>query len=226
MGDPRRSPPESIRRVMISPAVSALADAALLLPAAMLVLLILGALRQGRLFLAFATALGAAAVTTLVLKLFFHACGHAIVTEVRVLSPSGHVAFGTAFYGALAIMLAAGRGRSVRLLAWLATVLLLFAVGVSRVRTGAHSSAEVVIGFAVGGAALGLFGVLHGWAGRPRLPWLPFGAGFSLALLLLWGSHFSLEGEIARYARRMAAVLDVCSPPERIGGGRFSSGLH
>lgn len=211
---------------MISPVVSALADAALLLPAATLVLLLLAALREGRLFLAFAAALGAAAVTTLVLKFFFHACGHAIVTEVRLLSPSGHVAFGTAFYGSLAVMLAAGRARSVRLTAGIATILLLLAIGISRVRTGAHSILEVLIGFAVGGAALGLFGALHGWAGRPRLPWAPFAAGFSFALLLLGGSHFSLEGQIARQARRIASVLDICSPPERFDGRRFSSGLH
>lgn len=209
---------------MISPAVSALADAALLLPASTLVLLYLAALREGRLMLAFAVSLGAAAVATILLKLVFHACGHAI-TEMRVVSPSGHVAFGTVFYGALAIMLAAGHGRAPRRLAGAATILFLVAVGISRVRTGAHSTAEVLIGFAVGATAVALFWLLHRWAGRPRLAWMPVAAGFAVALLLLGGNHFSLEGRIARHARDFAAALDVCAPPPG-GGRRFSSERH
>ena len=207
---------------MISPAVSALADAALLLPAAFLVLVGLALLREGRLMLAFAVSLASAAVAIILLKLVFHACGHAI-TDVRVVSPSGHVSFGTVFYGALAIMLAAGHGRRLRVAAAIGTVLLLVAVGISRVRTGAHSSAEVVIGFAVGAAAVGLFALLHRWAGRPRLPWIPFAAGFAVALIMLGGSHFSLERNIAHYARRLALDLAVCASGTESATRRFSS---
>jgi membrane-associated phospholipid phosphatase len=210
---------------MISPAISALADAALLLPASCLVLLYLAALRQGRLILAFAASLGAAAIATILLKLLFHACGHAI-TEVRVMSPSGHVAFGTAFYGALAIMLASGRARALRAAGLAATLLLLVAIGISRVRVGAHSTAEVLIGYLVGGAALVLFALLHRWAGRPGLPWIPVAAGFAGAVLLLWGSHFSLERSIAGIARDWAAALDVCAPPSEGPWRRFSSDRH
>ena len=210
---------------MISPAVSALADAGLLLPAAAIVLLYLAVLREGRLMLAFATSLGAAAVATIVLKLLFHACGHAL-TETRVISPSGHVSFGTVFYASLAIMLASGRDRIVRRLAAVAIVLLLVAIGISRVRVGAHSTAEVLIGFAVGGAGVGLFSVLHGWALRPKLPWIPIAAGFLAALALLGGTHFSLEGRIARYAHGMAASLDVCAPAPGTRMRRFSSVRH
>ena len=196
---------------MISPAISSLADAALLLPAAIFVLLYLAVLREGRLMFAFAASLGAAALTTIALKLVFHACGHTI-TETRVISPSGHVAFGAVFYGALAIMLATGHGRAVRLLGSAATVLLVLAVGISRVRTGAHSTAEVLIGFGVGGASVGLFALMHAWAGRPRLSWIPIAAGFAVAIVLLGGNHFSLERDIADYARRLATSLDVCAP--------------
>lgn len=210
---------------MISPAISALADAALLLPAAALLLLYLGLLREGRLTIAFAASLTAAAVTTILLKLALHACGHAI-TDVRVISPSGHVSFGTVFYGALAVMLATGRDRRVRVGAAVGTVLLVLAIGISRVRVGAHSIPEVLIGFAIGGAAVGLFAALHRWSARPRLPWIPVAGGFALALLLLGGSHFSLERNIAGYARRMASSLDVCAPNPRRPPERFSSVRH
>lgn len=210
---------------MISSAISSLADAALLLPAAMFVLAYLALLREGRLMVAFAASLGAAALTTIALKLVFHACGHAII-DVRVISPSGHVAFGAVFYGALAILLASGHGPVIRRLAWAATLLLVLAVGISRVRTGAHSTAEVLIGFAVGGAAVGLFAALHGWAGRPRLPWLPIAAGFAVAVVLLGGNHFSLERDIAGYARRLATSLDVCAPVAGSTSPRFSSERH
>lgn len=210
---------------MISPTVSALADAALLLPAATLLLLYLAVLREGRLAFAFAAGLGASAVTIIALKLVFHACGHTI-TDVRVISPSGHVAFGTVFYGALAIMLATGHGAGIRTGAAVVTILLLLAVGISRVRVGAHSSAEVLIGFVVGAAALALFTALHAWAGRPRLPWIPVAAGFAVVLAMLGGSHFSLERNIAGIARRMASSLDVCAPAPGYRPWRFSSERH
>jgi len=211
---------------MISPAVSSLADAALLLPASVLVLLALAALREGRLALAFAVSLGAAAVTTLVLKLIFHACGHTIA-DSRVVSPSGHVAFSATFYGALAVMLSSGRERRTRLALGIGAALLLIAVGISRVRMGAHSTAEVLIGYMVGAAAVGFFHVLHGWARRPVLPWLPFAAGMTLAVVVLGGAHFSLEPKIARLARQMASSLDVCAPSSHnLGGKRFSSDRH
>lgn len=174
---------------------------------------------------AFAASLVASALTIIALKLVFHACGHTI-TDVHVISPSGHVAFGTVFYGAVAIMLAAGHSRSLRLLARVATILLLLAIGISRVRVGAHSTAEVLIGFVVGGAAVALFAFLHAWASRPKLPWIPVAAGFAAALVLLGGNHFSLERNIAGYARRMAASLDVCAPIAEPTRPRFSSGRH
>lgn len=210
---------------MISPAVSSLADAALLLPAAVLVLVYLSVLRQGRLVVAFAVSLAAAALTTIALKLLFHACGHAI-TDANVTSPSGHVAFGTVFYGSLAILLAAGHRRSIRIAAAAGTVLFLVAVGISRVRVGAHSPAEVLIGFAVGGAAVAMFAGLHAWAERPKLPWIPVAAGFIIALAMLGGNHFSLERSIASHARRLAARLDVCAPSEAYSPPRFSSDRH
>lgn len=211
---------------MISPAVSALADAALLLPASALLLLTLAILREGRLMIAFAVSLGAGAVAIVILKLIFHACGHAIA-DTRVISPSGHVAFGTTFYASLAIMLSRGRERRIQQALGIGVILLLVAVGISRVRVGAHSTAEVLIGYMVGGAAVGLFYFLHGWARRPALPWIPFAAGLAVAVIVLGGAHFSLEPKIARVARQMASSLDICTPsPDSAVRWRFSSDRH
>ena len=197
---------------MISPAVSALADAALLLPASILLLLYLAVLREWRLALALAASFAGAAVATILLKLIFNACGPGLA-NAEVVSPSGHVSFSTVFYAGLAILLSVGRGRVVQFAAGIAAALLLVAIGISRVRLGAHSIPEVLIGFTVGALAVGFFIWLSIREGLPHLPLAPVAGGFALTLVMLGGSQFSLERDIALYARSVAASLDVCALP-------------
>lgn len=208
---------------MISRLVAGLGDAALLLPASVLLLGFLLWLGRARAALSLAVALALAGGATILAKLAFHACGGA-VPELDVVSPSGHASFTTIFYGALAILLATGRPPGARWTAAAAAALLVVAVGISRVRTGAHSPAEVAIGVAIGAAALALFASLHGRSGAPALPWLPVGLGFAAALLLLGGAHFSLEHRIGRAARMLSSTLDICSGPERAGRPRLPVG--
>ncbi len=208
---------------MTSHLVSALADSALLLPASALLLLYLAVLREWRLALAFSACLGVAGGATIVLKLLFHACGHAI-TDSRVVSPSGHVSFATVFYGALALVLTGGRSQLVRRVAMAGIFLLILAVAISRVRLGVHSRSEVAIGFMVGAAALALFAVLHARLGRPGISWIPIAAGFVAAVILLGGDHFSLEHRIAVVARKLSSTLDICEPPPGWRGRRYLSG--
>ena len=198
---------------MISRLVAALADAALLIPASALLLAYLAARREWLLALGWALAVAIAGTTTVVAKLVFHACGHAI-GDLDVMSPSGHASFATVFYGSLTLLLGAGRPPAVRRLLAAGTALFVVAVGISRVRTWAHTPAEVVIGTAIGLAALGVFAAFHARAGRPALPVLPVGVGFAAALVLLGGLHFSLEHRIGRMARQLSAALDVCSGQE------------
>lgn len=207
---------------MISPAVASLADAALLLPAS--ALLVIGLLLLGRwsLALAFAISLGLAGLGTVAAKLLFHACGPAL-SGPRVVSPSGHASFAIFFYGAVAILFGSGRPVAVRWALGVSTALLVAAVGVSRVRTGAHTPAEVALGLGMGAAALALFAVLQARAGQPRLPWMPVAAAFGVALLLLGGRHFSLEPRIGALARQLSDRLDVCAPAERIRSSRFDT---
>ncbi|TDR89302.1 phosphatase PAP2 family protein [Enterovirga rhinocerotis] len=209
---------------MISPLVSAMADSALLLPASALLFLYLAVLREWRLALAFALCLAAAGGATVALKLVFHACGHAIA-NARVVSPSGHVAFATFFYGALALLLTADRPLLLRRLAQIGVLLLALAVAISRVRLGAHTRSEVVIGFMVGGGALALFAVLHARLGKPAISWIPIAAGFAVAVILLGGDHFSLEHRIAATARKLSSTLDICEAPAGWRGGGIFPGL-
>ncbi len=58
------------------------------------------------------------------------------------------------FCARLAILLSAGRGRTVQFVAGAAVALLLVDIGISRVKLGAHSIPEVLVGFTVGALAL------------------------------------------------------------------------
>lgn len=192
-------------------AISALGDSALLLPASLLFLGYLAALRQGRLALAWLATLALGGGATVLAKLAFRACGQSL-TDLDVISPSGHASFAALFYGSLAVTLAATRPRAVRALVAAAAAILVLLIGASRVRTGAHSVEEVVFGLAIGAVALALFAALHGRAGRPRLSPIPLAIGFAAALLLLGGQHFTLEHRVASAAKRIASALDVCAP--------------
>lgn len=197
---------------MISQIVAAFGDAALLLPASLLLLVYLLALREPRLALSFGLAIAIAGGATLLAKLAFHACGGA-VPQFDVTSPSGHTSFTTIFYGSIAVMLGTGRPAWFRWSGAAATMMLIVAVGISRVRTGAHSPAEVAIGIAIGSVALALFTGLHRWSGAPTLPWLPVGIGFAVAVIVLGGAHFSLEHRIGSMARALSATFDICAEP-------------
>lgn len=199
---------------MISPAIASLADTALLLPASVLLGGLLASLRQWRVVAAWLAGLAVAGGGTVAAKLAFHACGRAL-TDAAVVSPSGHASFAAVFYGAVVILLGAGRPRLARLLLGSAAALLVLAVGISRVRTGAHTPGEVLVGTAIGASGLAAFALLHARAGRPALPSAPVAAGFALALLAFGGAHVSFEHEIGRWARHIADRLDVCTEPDR-----------
>jgi undecaprenyl-diphosphatase len=189
--------------------LSGLADAALLLPAAAVLLIYLALSRRTAIVRIWAVTLAACGLATVGFKLIFHACGPSL-TELDVVSPSGHASLATVFYGSLAILVGAGRPRWQKAVLGVAVLAFLLLVGVSRVRTGAHSPEEVVVGLAIGSLCTALFWVLHGRIGRPGVSPAPLAIGFVAAVLVLGGSHFSLEPLIGGAARRVSALLDVC----------------
>lgn len=198
----------------MSRAFSALGETALLLPASVLLLVYLLVAWQPRLALGWALALAACGSATVAFKLAFHACGRTL-TDFDVVSPSGHASFATLFYGALALLLAAGRDRWQRRALGAATLLLVLLIGASRVRIGAHSVEEVTIGLGVGAAALALFAAIHARTGRAALSPVPVAAGFAVALVMLGGQHLPVEHVIAAGAWRLSAALDICAAPAR-----------
>lgn len=205
--------------------LSALGDSALLMPASLALLAFLAVQRRFGLALPFAGGLAACGVATLATKLLFNACGQEI-PGFDLISPSGHASFATLVYGSLALMIGTGRP------AWqagsiaLAAAILVAGIGISRVDADVHSIEEVVVGWGLGAASVALVAVLHARAGRPPLPALPVATGIAVALMLVGGREFTPEAWIARTARRITAMADICgaSPARhaaiRLGRGR------
>lgn len=192
--------------------VSALGDTALLAPASLAVLIYLLVIMRWVEARAFAAALALGLGASLASKLLFKACGGAIdILDLN--SPSGHASFGTLFYGSLALMLAWRRPRPIAILLGLATILVLLAIGVSRPWQGAHSWAEVILGWLIGIAGLTVFVVLRRRVDMPPLSPVPLAVGLALAMLLLSGRHFSPEYYIDRVARAANTSLEICREP-------------
>jgi membrane-associated phospholipid phosphatase len=159
-----------------------------------------------------AIAFGLCVLLTLLSKLILHLAGGSQPGPFRLHSPSGHVAIGTAFYGGCAMMFAASRGRTVRLLIYAGAAMLLGLLAASRLLLGLHSALEVAVGFAIGGFCLAVFAV-HRAEARP----IAVNAGEVVALLLLIGvAHYSrVDGEAL--IGRLAQGID------RTAGARLRS---
>ena len=79
--------------------------------------------------------------------------------------PSGHALFSACFYGALAWIFAArARHGEARAAIWTAALVLIAAIGLSRVYLGLHDPTDVIAGYLV--AAFWLAGVLAWQSGR------------------------------------------------------------
>ncbi|HEY0834341.1 MAG TPA: hypothetical protein VGE72_10580, partial [Azospirillum sp.] len=88
-------------------AVSALGDSTLLLPLSAATAVLLWVRRSPAMALAWAAPLALCLAGLMGLKVLGHACEPQVL-GAPVVSPSGHAAFGAAFYGSLGLM--AGRG--------------------------------------------------------------------------------------------------------------------
>lgn len=126
---------------------------------------------------------------TAVLKILFFAC--AVVPEVR--SPSGHTSLSTLVYGALALVVAARAPRVVQVLVAVGAALLIFGIAASRVALHAHTLAETIVGLAIGGATLALFG--RGYLVLPPVaaPLWQLLVPVSLLLVVLHGQQLRAE---------------------------------
>jgi membrane-associated phospholipid phosphatase len=86
--------------------------------------------------------------------------------------PSGHAMQALAVFGALALVLSAGRSRRVQAALWAGALLVAFVVGWSRVYLGVHWLTDVLGGYALAGALVALLAAvwlaLRPPAGPPR----------------------------------------------------------
>jgi undecaprenyl-diphosphatase len=128
--------------------------------------------------------------TTFLLKLGFQS-GDLSLPGVALQNPSGHAAMSTVVYGSAALVISRGvqgwPGRVVLILGWLGAV----AIGLSMYFLRAHTGADVLAGWALGGAWAGGFAWL-GWRGEPPMGGRPMQAIVAIAItvLVLQGLQF------------------------------------
>jgi membrane-associated phospholipid phosphatase len=185
--------------------ITNLGDAALLLPASLLLFLHLLWRDDPKRAFAFALATGACLTITVALKLVF-LIWSVDVFGFRVHSPSGHTSFGATFYGCCAALASSGaapwRQKIVRFLVGA----LIAAVGLSRVAVDAHSLSEVVIGLVIGFGCVALFVSL------PKRPQVSAGllqivVCVAVLAIALNGRHLTLEPLLQRLADRLVAEV-------------------
>ncbi len=180
-------------------------DSAVGLPLAALVLLALlasGWLRGAGAWLVAVLGCGAAmALFKVAFKVASGSC-ESVMRPVVEFSPSGHAALSTVVYGGLAVLGARQLPPAARWLLGAATGLWVLLIACSRVEVQAHTPVEVLIGLAVGAGALCLMAFLIRRSPAPRVLLPQLAVALSLALLLMYGTHWPVESGL-----RMIAAL-------------------
>jgi hypothetical protein len=196
--------------------ITGLGDAALLLPAAALLLLYLLRTRSWRAATGWVAVLALCAGVTVAAKMLFHACGSQFpVLDIR--SPSGHTSLSTTFYGCGALILSSNQSWGRRLAAVFASFGLVLAIAASRVALHAHTVDEAAAGLAIGLVCVALFAV-HYLPRAVYLPYWPIPVMAILALALLThGRHVSVEGLLDRMADRLRLAQYFCPLRETAG---------
>jgi membrane-associated phospholipid phosphatase len=189
--------------------ITGLGDAAVLLPAALVLMICLARSRSWRAASAWVAALALCAFLTIATKIIFHACGGAF-PSLAIRSPSGHTSLSATFYGCSALILSANQSGSRRLALYLASGGLVLAIAASRVALHAHTVEEVVGGLAIGLLCLGFYAAYC----LPRsidLPdWrVPVAALVALAVLT-HGRHLGVEGVLDRFAGQLRVAHFIC----------------
>ncbi len=168
--------------------ISNFADQAVVLPLAVITACALCLVRWWRGLVAWCVAVPGTLAAMLALKIMGIELALHLGWPVA-LSPSGHVAAGCVVYGGLAVL--AGRGRVPGALLGLAPLSAVAVIGVSRIRLGAHTPFEVVVGAVVGLIGVAVLARLAGE--RPQRNAWPLLAALSGTVLALHGMHMPAE---------------------------------
>ncbi|HEX3064361.1 MAG TPA: phosphatase PAP2 family protein [Candidatus Polarisedimenticolia bacterium] len=170
-------------------------DTAVTLPLAALTIAFLFVSGWRRAAFAFGLALLACAIAIGLAKLALESCGHPLL-HTDITNPSGHAAVSTTVYGSLAVLFAGNVAAGRRWIPIAGGAVLLAAIALSRVELDAHSLVEVVLGLAIGLAALALF--YRQVAGEPAIAihglWLAL-AGV-VVIAIMHGARWPIEDAV------------------------------
>ena len=185
-------------------------DTAVTLPLAALMLAFLLVSGWRRAALSLAIALAACGVAIALTKLALESCGQPLL-HTEITNPSGHAAVSATVYGSLAVLFADTTPASRRWIPIAGAGLLLAAIALSRIVLDAHSLIEVVLGLAIGLAALGLF--YRYLSTEPavaiRSLWLALGALAVIALM--HGARWPIEDMIRAIVHLIRHNVPSCA---------------
>jgi membrane-associated phospholipid phosphatase len=195
--------------------ITNLGDAALLLPASLLLFGYLYLHNDPRRAASLALATGACLTITVLAKLTFLAL-NAGCLQADVQSPSGHTSFSATFYGCGAAVAASGAAPWRQRLTWTAAITLVLAVAASRVVLGAHTVWEVAIGLAIGASCVGVF-LFQVERPRPASGFLRFVLAVAVLAIVLQGTHLTIEPHLRNVADRLGfAETSKCHVAPRV----------
>lgn len=178
--------------------ITDLGDPALLLPSAAILFVMFCATGQRATARGWVLAVAFCIATVVIAKIGFEAWGD-YVPALGIRSPSGHIALSLTFYGGVAMLFADRRPLVLRLAAWLAAMILVAAIAVSRLILRLHTPEESVAAFLIGGCALALLAAER-TAAPVALPWKSFAFLFLLLAVVTHGHHLTAERQIIRVA--------------------------
>jgi membrane-associated phospholipid phosphatase len=184
-------------------------DSAVTVPLALLMLVFLIAARERRLAFAWVLALGGCAMAIGALKLVFGVCGSEFGVGA-IVSPSGHTAMSTSVYGSLALVIGSRLSAVQRYAVFAGAGVAIIAIALSRLALHDHTLAEIVVGLAVGGAAVAAFRWMTRYQTAPALPiaWLLLcGAGI---VAVMHGARWMIEPAVHRLAWDLRLILPWC----------------
>lgn len=135
---------------------------------------------------------------------------HIIPLDLRLHSPSGHVAVSTATYSMMTAIVTAGMRRWQRWAAWLCTATLIFVIAASRVLLGFHSPEEVAVGLIAGIAAYHLVRALLLNREAVRLNGRALVLAAVVIVVMVHGISFPAEHMIQWLAAQIGSKMKVC----------------
>ena len=188
--------------------ISDLGDSGVLLPLSLILALALWRYQSSRAALYFLSAAGFCLAIVVSLKLILIACG--APWGAGIISPSGHTSMSATVYGTLGLITARQAPQWQRPFIAVATMAFVGCIAFSRIVLGAHSIAEVALGFLVGATAVSLFALQYFRLGAGKINLLLVGASFVFVLFLLHGTRLPVEELIRQLASVGRATLHAC----------------